>query len=79
MRRKISLVLFLKTNIHQFLTLIRWQKAQDSGAFKDEIIPIPVKGKKGPESFSVDEHPRGNASIQELNKLPAVFKKGIFS
>jgi acetyl-CoA acyltransferase 2 len=54
----------------------RWQKAQDSGAFKDEIVPIPVKGKKGPESFCVDEHPRGNATIQELNKLPAVFKKG---
>ena len=56
--------------------ILRWQKAQDSGAFKDEIVPIPVKGKKGPENFSVDEHPRGNATIQEMNKLPAVFKKG---
>ncbi len=55
---------------------MRWQKAQDSGAFKDEIVPIPVKGKKGPENFSIDEHPRGNATIQEMNKLPAVFKKG---
>ncbi len=58
------------------VNILRWQKAQDSGAFKDEIVPIPVKGKKGPENFSIDEHPRGNATIQEMNKLPAVFKKG---
>jgi acetyl-CoA acyltransferase 2 len=54
----------------------RWQRALDNGAFKDEIAPITFKGKKGPEIFSVDEHPRGNATIQDLSKLPAVFKKG---
>lgn len=50
-------------------------KAFESGAFNDEIAPIKVKGRKGEEDFVVDEHPRGKATIEELNKLPAVFKK----
>ena len=53
----------------------RWQAAHERGAFKDEIVGIPVKGKKGPEVFEVDEHPRGNTTPQELQKLPTVFKK----
>ena len=42
--------------------------------FKDEITPVPVKGKKGPESFEVDEHPRA-ATLEAMAKLPPVFKK----
>ena len=54
----------------------RWQRANDSGHFKDEIIPIKIKGKKGDELFTVDEHPRGaKATIEELTKLAPVFKK----
>jgi len=54
----------------------RWQKAHDNGHFTDEIAPIPVKGKKGVEHFQVDEHSRGGkATIDELTKLQAVFKK----
>ena len=54
----------------------RWVKANASGYFKDEIAPVEVKGKKGPEVFAVDEHPRGEkANIDELTKLKAVFKK----
>lgn len=54
----------------------RWQKAHQNGHFKDEIAPITIKGKKGDELFEVDEHPRQNAKIEDLSKLPAVFKKG---
>jgi len=53
----------------------RWQKALETGAFNDEIAPVKVKGRKGEEDFVVDEHPRGKATIEELNKLPTVFKK----
>jgi acetyl-CoA acyltransferase 2 len=54
----------------------RWVKANANGFFKDEIAPVEVKGKKGPEVFAVDEHPRGEkANIEELTKLKAVFKK----
>ncbi|EDO37843.1 predicted protein [Nematostella vectensis] len=53
----------------------RWAAAHESGAFTAEIVPVPVKGKKGPEQFAVDEHPRPETTIEQLAKLPAVFKK----
>ncbi len=54
----------------------RWKKANDQGAFKDEIEPIKTKGKKGvEESFDTDEHPRPQTTIEQLSKLPAVFIK----
>ncbi|KAI3620715.1 hypothetical protein CBS9595_002682 [Malassezia furfur] len=53
----------------------RWAEAQKNGAFKDEIEPIEVKVKKATETFEVDEHPRANASLESLAKLPPVFKK----
>jgi len=54
----------------------RWVNANANGHFKDEIAPVPVKGRKGMESFEVDEHPRGEkANIEELTKLKSIFKK----
>jgi len=54
----------------------RWQAANDSGKFKDEIAPVKLKGRKGEEIFDVDEHARGGkATIEELTKLAPVFKK----
>uniref|UniRef100_A0A1I8IL57 Thiolase_N domain-containing protein n=1 Tax=Macrostomum lignano TaxID=282301 RepID=A0A1I8IL57_9PLAT len=52
----------------------RWQKANADGAFKAEIVPMQVKGKKGPTEFAVDEHPRA-ATVETMAKLPPVFKK----
>lgn len=58
------------------LSQLRWVKANANGHFKDEIAPIPIKGKKGMENFEVDEHPRGEkANIEELTKLKSIFKK----
>jgi len=53
----------------------RWQKANEEGAFKDEIVPVEVKVKKATESFTTDEHPRGKTTMESLSRLPAVFKK----
>ena len=53
----------------------RWAKAQEEGAFKDEIAPIEVKVKKATEVFAVDEYPRPKTTIETLAKLPSVFKK----
>ena len=53
----------------------RWLKAQEDGAFKDEIAPMEVKVKKATESFEVDEYPRPHSTIESLAKLPSVFKK----
>ncbi|XP_012937203.1 3-ketoacyl-CoA thiolase, mitochondrial [Aplysia californica] len=52
----------------------RWAKANANGVFKDEITPITIKGRKGPEEFAVDEHPRA-ATAEAMAKLPPVFKK----
>lgn len=53
----------------------RWGAAQAAGAFKAEIAPIAIKSKKGMASFEIDEHPRPDATIESLAKLPTVFKK----
>jgi len=54
----------------------RWAAAQAAGAFKDEIAPIPIKTKKGMVPFEIDEHPRPDATMESMGKLPTVFKKG---
>ncbi|KAG8688028.1 hypothetical protein FRC09_013147, partial [Ceratobasidium sp. 395] len=53
----------------------RWAAAQATGAFTDEIVPVELRGKKGNEFFSVDEHPRPAVTFESLAKLPSVFIK----
>ncbi|MEX5562995.1 acetyl-CoA C-acetyltransferase [Pseudophaeobacter sp. 1A16562] len=43
--------------------------AQDGGLFGDEIIPVTVKSRKGEETFSKDEHPRPEATMESMAKL----------
>jgi acetyl-CoA C-acetyltransferase len=50
-------------------------EAGKKGWFKDEIVPVEIKTKKGPAVFDTDEHPRADASIESLAKLKPVFKK----
>ncbi|MFI4923366.1 MAG: acetyl-CoA C-acyltransferase family protein, partial [Burkholderiales bacterium] len=45
------------------------------GYFKEQILPIELKTKKGPVIFDTDEHVRSDASIEGLAKLKAVFQK----
>ena len=45
------------------------------GLFKDQILPIELKSKKGPVQFDTDEHVRGDTSLQDMAKLRAVFVK----
>lgn len=49
--------------------------AQDAGYFNAEMAPIEVKTKKGKESVAQDEHPRPQTTLEQLGKLPTVFKK----
>jgi acetyl-CoA C-acetyltransferase len=51
----------------------RAQRAIESGRFKDEIVPVTVKTKKGEELFTTDEHPRFDSTAEALAKLPPVF------
>jgi acetyl-CoA C-acetyltransferase len=51
--------------------------AAEKGKFRDEIVPVAVKGKGGQECLiSDDEHPRPETTLEKLAKLPPVFKKG---
>lgn len=52
-----------------------WKAAHDAGVFKAEMAPITIKGKKGDEVVDRDEHPRPDASLESMAKLPPVFKK----
>ncbi len=46
-----------------------------AGAFKDEIVPVTIKTKKGEVVFDTDEYPKENASAEGLAKLKPAFKK----
>lgn len=49
-------------------------KAIAEGKFKEEIIPVEIKTKKGTVLFDTDEHPNPNASMESLAKLKPAFK-----
>jgi acetyl-CoA acyltransferase 2 len=52
-----------------------WAAAHEAGKFAAEIAPIQIKGRKGMESFEVDEHPRPGTTAESLSKLSPVFDK----
>jgi acetyl-CoA acetyltransferase family protein len=52
-----------------------WAEADKAGAFTTEIVPLQLKTRKGPVTFERDEHPRPEATLEGLAKLPPVFKK----
>ena len=53
----------------------RASKAIDNGSFKEQILPIEIKTRKGIEIFETDEHPKPNTSMQTLSSLRTAFKK----
>jgi acetyl-CoA C-acetyltransferase len=54
----------------------RAAQAQQSGKFKDEIVPVEIPQRKGePVLFTEDEYIRGNTTVETLSKLRPAFKK----
>jgi acetyl-CoA C-acetyltransferase len=51
-------------------------KAMESGAFKDEIVPVEIKKKKETVIFDTDEGPRPGTTIEGLAKLRPINKDG---
>lgn len=49
--------------------------AQAAGKFAAEIVPVEVKGRKGPELFAKDEHNRPDTTAESLAKLRPAFRK----
>lgn len=60
---------------YAFLSHQKALAAMEKGYFKEEIIPVTVKDKKGSKIIDTDEHPR-NTSIEQLSKLKARFIEG---
>lgn len=52
----------------------RAEKAIKNGEFKDEIVPVVIKTKKGEIIFDEDEFPRFGNTIEALGKLKPIFK-----
>ena len=50
--------------------------AIESGAFKDEIVPVEVKKKKETIVFDTDEGPRPNSTMEALAKLRTINPNG---
>ena len=53
----------------------RWAAAQESGGFADELAPVTIKHRKGDRIVDRDEHARPQTTMEQLAKLPPVFKK----
>jgi acetyl-CoA C-acetyltransferase len=49
--------------------------AIDAGYFKEQIVPVVIKTRKGEVRFEVDEHVRRDVDPQALGKLKPVFQK----
>jgi acetyl-CoA C-acetyltransferase len=53
----------------------RAANAVKAGYFKDQIVPVEVKVKRDTIAFDTDEHIRMDATIEDMARLRAVFKK----
>ena len=53
----------------------RAEAAIKSGAFKEEIVPVVVPGKKGETRIDTDEHPRAGTTAESLGEAEPAFKK----
>ena len=53
----------------------RAEKATASGLFKDQIVPVMLKSKKGDVAYATDEHFRTGATLADFAKLKPVFVK----
>jgi acetyl-CoA C-acetyltransferase len=53
----------------------RAQRATEAGYFKEQIVPVMLKSKKGEVAWATDEHFRPNCTLDDMAKLKPVFVK----
>ena len=58
-----------------FTSQKRASKALKDGTFKDQILPIEIKTRKGIDIFENDEHLKPNTTLESLSGLKTAFKK----
>ena len=49
--------------------------AWKSGRLAEEVVPVPIKSRKGVELFAEDDHRRPDSTLESLAKLPPAFTK----
>lgn len=54
----------------------RAARAIEAGYFDDQIVPMTIRSRKGERVFRNDEHVRSNASLEDMARLRAAFRKG---
>ncbi len=60
---------------YALLSQTRAARALAAGRFNEELAPVTIEGKKGATTFTRDEHPFPDASLEKLGKLAPVFSK----
>jgi len=51
------------------------EAAQKAGRFKDEIVPVTIKGRKGDTIVDSDEYPKHGTTLEAVGKLRPAFAK----
>jgi len=51
------------------------EAAQKAGRFKDEIVPVTIKSRKGDIIVDTDEHPKHGTTLEAISKLRPAFDK----
>ncbi|SME91882.1 acetyl-CoA acetyltransferase [Tistlia consotensis] len=51
------------------------EAAQKAGRFKDEIVPVTIKGRRGDTVVEADEYPKHGTTVETLAKLRPAFDK----
>jgi acetyl-CoA C-acetyltransferase len=51
------------------------EAAMKAGKFKDEIVPVVIKTRKGDVTVDTDEHPKAGTTVESLAKLRPAFSK----
>ncbi len=51
------------------------EAAQKAGRFKEEIVPVTIKTRKGDQVIDADEHPKHGTTLETLTKLRPAFVK----
>jgi acetyl-CoA C-acetyltransferase len=51
------------------------EAAQKAGKFKDEIVPVTIKTRKGETVVDADEYPKHGTTLESIGKLRAAFDK----
>jgi acetyl-CoA C-acetyltransferase len=60
---------------YALMSQTRAARAIGARRFDAEIVPVTIEGKKGTTTFSRDEHPFPDSSVERLAKLSPVFSK----